>query len=56
MGAGKAAPEKSKKQKKTEGDESPPAMVVAAKTALDKTQKARNEAQELLDMLGVQIF
>ena len=36
VGTSKTAPEKSKKQKKSEGDESPPVMDVAAKAALIK--------------------
>ncbi len=35
VGAGKATSDKAKKSKKAEGDESPPAKVVAAKAALD---------------------
>ncbi len=44
--AGKATPNKAKKSKKGEGDKSPPAMVVAAKAALDEAQKSRNKMQE----------
>ncbi len=42
--------------KRAEGDDSPPAEVVAAKAALEVAQKARNKAQERADMLGAQIF
>ena len=56
VGAGKAAPDKAKKLKQAEGDESPPDEVFAAKAALNNTQKAWNEAQEQVDMLGAQIF
>ncbi len=56
VGASKASSDKAKKSKRTEGDDSPPAKVVAAKPALEVTQKARKEAQERADMLGVQIF
>ena len=56
VGAGKVAPEKSKNQKKEEGEESPLAVVVAAKAALKEAQKARNEAQEQVDVLSMQIF
>ncbi len=45
-GAGKAASDKTKKSKRTEGEDSPPAEVVAAKAALEVARKARNEAQE----------
>ena len=44
--ASKAAPEKAKKLKKAKGDKSPQAAVVAAKAALNGTQKARNDVQE----------
>ena len=54
--AGKAAPDKTKMLKKAEGDESPQPTVVANKAALDKAQKTRNEVQEQIDMLGLQIF
>ena len=55
-GAGKAASDKTKKSRRTEGEDSPPAEVVAAKAALEVARKARNEAQERADMLGAQIF
>ena len=55
-GAGKAASDKTKKSRRTEGEDSPPAKVVAAKAALEVARKARNEAQERADMLGTQIF
>ncbi len=42
--AGKATPAKSKKLKKTEGDESSQAGVVAVKAALDGAHKTRNKA------------
>ena len=44
--AGKAASDKTKRSKKAEGDESPPAEVIAAKAAFKVAQKARNEVQE----------
>ena len=53
-GAGKAASDKAKKSRRTEGEDSPPAKV-AAKAALDVARKARNEVQERADMLGAQI-
>ena len=56
VGAGKASSDKARKSKMTEGDESPPAEVVAAKAALDIARKARNKAQEQADVLGMQIF
>ncbi len=46
VGAGNAAPDKSKKLKKAEGDKSPQATVFAANAALDEDRKARNEVQE----------
>ncbi len=46
VGAGKAVPEKSKKQKKAEVDESPPVVVIVAKAALNEAQKARNKVKE----------
>ena len=53
---GKAASDKAKKSKMAEGEKSPLAKVLAAKEALDVSQKARNEVQEQADVLGVQIF
>ncbi len=50
VGAGKAAPDKAKKLKKAEGDESPHAIVLAAKAALKDAQKARNEVQKPVDI------
>ena len=55
-GTDKAASDKTKKSRRTEGEDSPPAKVVAAKAALEVARKARNEAQERADMLGMQIF
>ena len=54
--ASKAASDKAKKSKRTEGDDSPSAEVVAPKAALEVAQKATNKAQERVDMLSVQIF
>ena len=51
-----ATRKKAKKSKRTEGEDSPPAEIVAAKAALKVARKARNEAQERADMLGAQIF
>ncbi len=55
-GAGKAVLDKTKKSKRTEGDDSPPAEVVAVKAALEVAGKARSEAQERAVMLGAQIL
>ena len=55
-GASKATSDKTKKSRRTEGEDSPPAKIVAAKAALEVAQKARSKAQERADMLGTQIF
>ncbi len=45
-GASKATSDKAKRSKRAEGDDSPPVEVIAAKSALNIAQKARNKAQE----------
>ena len=55
-GASKATSDKTKKSKRTEGEDSSPAKVIAAKAALKVARKSRSEAQERADMLGAKIF
>ncbi len=56
VGAGNSTPDKTKKLEKAEGDEFPHATVIAAKAVLKEAQKARNDVQEQVDVLGTQIF
>ena len=56
MGPARPLQTRPRSPKRTEGDDSPPAEVVATKAALELARKARNKAQERADMLGVQIF
>ena len=53
---GKTTSDKPKKHKKAEGKESPQATVIAAKAALDRAKKERNEAQEQGDVLSMKIL
>jgi hypothetical protein len=50
------APDKAKKLKKAESEESPQAAVVAAKAVLGRTRNEKNKVQEQADMFGMQIF